>query len=127
TVLDGLPPESITAAKIAETLDENPEDRAKQVRIGGKAYKLLQKKAIEAGLTVSQYLEKLIGGDELPDEGTEPTDEEDGCSGRSDELAAGEEYAAEQLGVLDECDRFFAARGDRDAGALGSRPEPNSS
>ncbi|MCC3406013.1 MAG: hypothetical protein JGK17_10550 [Microcoleus sp. PH2017_10_PVI_O_A] len=68
TVLDGFPAQSITAAKIAETLDENPEDRAKQVRIGGQAYQLLQKKAIEAGLTVSQYLEKLISGSGEPPE-----------------------------------------------------------
>ncbi|MGB8688683.1 MAG: hypothetical protein WCD53_15300 [Microcoleus sp.] len=29
TILDGFPPELITAVKIQETLDENPEDRAK--------------------------------------------------------------------------------------------------
>jgi hypothetical protein len=41
TVLGNFPPENITAAKIAKTLDENPEERAKQIRIGGKAYQLL--------------------------------------------------------------------------------------
>jgi hypothetical protein len=68
TVLDGFPAELITAAKIQETLDENPEDRAKQVRIGGKAYQLLQQKATAAGMSVSKYLEMLIGNTEPPDE-----------------------------------------------------------
>src|SRR4028119_2100219 len=40
-VLSDFPPENITAAKIAEALDNNPEDRSKQIRIGGKAYQLL--------------------------------------------------------------------------------------
>ena len=68
TVLDGFPAQLITAAKIQETLDENPEDRAKQVRIGGKAYQLLQQKAAAAGMAVSKYLEMLIGGSEPPEE-----------------------------------------------------------
>jgi len=72
TVIDEHRPESITAIKIAETLDENPEDRAKQVRIGGKAYQLLQQKAAAAGIAISKYLEMLIGGGEPPDE--EPPD-----------------------------------------------------
>jgi hypothetical protein len=72
TVIDEHRPESITAIKIAETLDENPEDRAKQVRIGGKAYKLLQQRAAAAGMAISEYLEMLIGGGEPPDE--EPPD-----------------------------------------------------
>jgi len=33
TVLGNFPPENITAAKIAETVDENPESRLQQVRI----------------------------------------------------------------------------------------------
>jgi hypothetical protein len=76
TVLGNFPPENITAAKIAEVLDENPEDRAKQVRIGGKAYQLLQKKAIAAGMPVSKYLEMLIAGGEPPDDEPPPDDEE---------------------------------------------------
>jgi hypothetical protein len=72
TVLGNFPPQNITAAKIQETLDENPEDRAKQIRISGKAYQLLQQKAVEAGMLVSQYLERLIGTAELPEE--EPPD-----------------------------------------------------
>ncbi len=76
TVLDGFPASLITAAKIQETLDENPEDRAKQVRIGGKAYELLKQKAAAAGMAVSKYLEMLIGGSEPPEE--EPPEEEQG-------------------------------------------------
>jgi hypothetical protein len=74
TVLDEHRPELITAIKIQETLDENPEDRAKQVRIGGKAYQLLQKRALAAGMAISKYLEMLING-EPPDDG-EPSDDE---------------------------------------------------
>jgi hypothetical protein len=75
TVLVNFAPENITAAKIAECVDENPEDRSKQVRIGGKAYLLLQKKAVAAGMAVSKYLEMLIGGCEPPDD--EPPDDEE--------------------------------------------------
>jgi hypothetical protein len=76
TVLGNFPPQNITAAKIAEVLDENPEDRAKQVRITGKAYQLLQKKAADAGMAISKYLEMLIGGGEEPDDEPPPDDEE---------------------------------------------------
>jgi hypothetical protein len=74
TVLGSFPPENITAAKIAEALDENPEGRAKQVRIGGQAYLILQKKAAAAGMAISKYLERLIGEGEPPDD--EPPDDE---------------------------------------------------
>jgi len=76
TVLGNFPPENITAAKIAEVLDENPEDRAKQVRIGGKAYQMLLEKALEVGMTTSQYLEMLIGGGKPPDKEPPLDDEE---------------------------------------------------
>ena len=76
TVLDGHRPESITAIKIQETLDEDPEGRPKQVRICGSAYLLLQKKAAAAGMVVSKYLEMLIGSTEPPDD--EPPDDEEG-------------------------------------------------
>ena len=76
TVLGNFPPQNITAAKIAEVLDENPEDRAKQVRITGKAYQLLQKKAVDAGMTTSEYLEMLICGGEPPDDEPPPDDKE---------------------------------------------------
>lgn len=91
TVIDEHPPESITAIKIAETLDENPEGRSKQVRIGGKAYQLLQKKAAEAGLAASKYLEMLINGGEPPEdepphdiEGTELTPEKEAICDRAE-------------------------------------------
>jgi len=75
TVLDGFQPEQITAAKIQEVLDENPEGRAKQVRVSGKAYQLLKEKAAAAGMAVSKYLEMvIIGGTEPPDD--EPDDVE---------------------------------------------------
>jgi hypothetical protein len=76
TVIDEHPAPSITTIKIQEALDENPEGRAKQVRIGGKAYQLLQQKAAAAGMAISKYLEMLIGGGEPPDEEPPPDDEE---------------------------------------------------
>jgi hypothetical protein len=91
TVINEHRPESITAIKIAETLDENPEGRAKQVRIGGKAYQLLQQKAAAAGMAISKYLEMLIGGSEPPDdeppssdEGTELTPEKEAICDRAE-------------------------------------------
>jgi len=75
TVIDEHRPESITAIKIQETLDENPEGRAKQVRIGGKAYQLLQKKVAAAGMAILKYLEMLIGGGEPPDDEPPPDEE----------------------------------------------------
>ena len=93
TVLDGFQPELITAAKIQETLDENPEDRAKQVRISGKAYQLLQQKAAAAGMAISKYLEMLIGSeppdDEPPDdgEGVELTTEKEEICDRAEAFA----------------------------------------
>jgi hypothetical protein len=72
TVLDEFPPQNITAVKIQEALDENPESRSKQVRISGQAYRLLQKNAAAAGMAISKYLEMVIGGGEPPDD--EPPD-----------------------------------------------------
>ncbi len=86
TVLDGLPPELITAAKIQEALDENPEDRAKQVRIGGKAYQILQQKAEAAGMPISKYLEILIGGTEPPDEESPDEEEETELTAEKEEI-----------------------------------------
>ena len=57
TVIDEHRPESITAIKIQEALDENPEGRAKQVRIGGKAYQMLQQKA--AAALLNQGMKKI--------------------------------------------------------------------
>jgi predicted DNA binding CopG/RHH family protein len=96
TVLDGFPPQLITAAKIQEALDENPEDRAKQVRVSGKAYQLLQQKAAAAGMAVSKYLEMLIGGSEPPDD--EPDDDD----------REGVELTAEKEEICDRLDEVFA-------------------
>ncbi|WP_293335146.1 hypothetical protein [Microcoleus sp. CAWBG58] len=98
TVIDGFPPQSITAAKIQETLDENPENRAKQVRIGGKSYQLLQQKAAAAGMAVSKYLEMLIGGTQPPDE--EPPEGE----------GEGTELTAEKEEICDELDVYFKSK-----------------
>jgi hypothetical protein len=92
-VLSDFPPENITAAKIAEALDNNPEERAKQIRIGGKAYQLLQKKAAAAGMAVCKYLEMLIGGIEPPDD--EPPDYEEAT-----------ELTAEQEQICDRAEAF---------------------
>jgi hypothetical protein len=92
-VLSDFPPENITAAKIAEALDNNPEDRSKQIRIGGKAYQLLQKKAAAAGMAVCKYLEMLIGGIEPPDD--EPPDYEEAT-----------ELTAEQEQICDRAEAF---------------------
>ena len=98
TVLDEFPDHQITAVKIAETLDENPEDRDKQVRIGGKAYQVLEQKAAAAGMTVSKYLEMLIGGTEPPDE--EPPDDE--------YCGEGEELTPEKKEILDDLEKSWA-------------------
>ena len=94
TVLDGFPDHQITTAKIQETLDENPEDRAKQVRIGGKAYQILEQKAVAAGMTVSQYLEMLIGNTQPPDE--EPPDDEL-CNDQDTELTPEQEEICNEV------------------------------
>jgi hypothetical protein len=92
TVIDEHRPESITAIKIQEALDENPEGRAKLCRISGKAYQLLQQKATAAGMAISKYLEMLIGG-EPPDE--EPPDDEETT-----------ELTAEQEQICDQAEAF---------------------
>jgi len=110
TVLGNFPPQNITAAKIAEVLDENPEDRAKQVRITGKAYQLLQKKAVDAGMTTSKYLEMLICGGEPPDDEPPPDDEET------------RELTAEQEAILDQLDAEFQK--DAAVEAIGQTEKP---
>jgi len=86
TVIDGFPPHLITAAKIQEALDENPEDRAKQVRVSGKSYQLLEQKAAAAGMAVSAYLEMLIGGTQPPDEEPPDDDEETELTPEKEEI-----------------------------------------
>jgi len=108
TVLENFPPENITAAKIAEALDENPEDRAKQIRIGGKAYQLLQKKAAEAGMAISKYLERLING-ESPDDEPPPDDD-----------ARETERTVEEEEILDTLDAEFKKKAE----AIGKTDKP---
>ncbi|MEG4497364.1 hypothetical protein QUB05_32895 [Microcoleus sp. F10-C6] len=115
-VIESIPVHQITAAKIQETLDENPEDRAKQVRIKGKAYKLLQEKALAAGMSVSEYLEHLIGvSDDLSN------DQEPECSDvRLDEQAVHVEYTPEQQVILADLDIVFKSPDD---GCLTQQPK----
>ncbi|MEG5048847.1 hypothetical protein [Microcoleus sp. B4-C1] len=113
TVIDGFPPQLITAAKIAEALDENPEDRAKQVRIGGKSYQLLQQKAAAAGMAVSKYLEMLIGGTEPPDD--EPPDDEPDSEGEPTELTA------EQEEICDRAEAFTRQPKPKRVAGFGSK------
>jgi hypothetical protein len=72
TVIGNFPPENITAAKIAETLDENPESRLQQVRIKKDTYALLAKKAAVAGLSFSELLDR-IAHEYNPQDTEEPT------------------------------------------------------
>jgi hypothetical protein len=72
TVIDEHRPESITAVKIAETLDENPEPRLQQVRIKKDTYALLAKKAAAAGLSFSELLDR-IADEYNPQDTEEPT------------------------------------------------------
>jgi hypothetical protein len=108
TVLDGFPPHLITAVKIQEALDENPEDRAKQIRINGKAYQLLQQKAAAAGMAVSKYLEKLISG-EPPDD--EPPDGEE------------TELTAEKEEICDRAEAYVKAQPTRRVFAIKELPK----
>jgi len=95
-VVENVPKEKITAVTISDTIDENPEDRAKQIRIGGKAYQILQQKAAAAEMTVSKYLELLIGG-------TEPSDDED-CG---EEEGEGKELTPEKEEILDDLEKSW--------------------
>ncbi len=99
-VVENVPKEKITAVTISDTIDENLEDRAKQVRIGGKAYQILQQKAVAAGMTVSRYLELLIGG-------TEPPDDKDCGEGEGQGEGEGEELTSEKEEILDDLEKFF--------------------
>lgn len=80
SVIESEPPDRITAARIIEVVDDKPEvERAKQIKVSGKAYQMLEQKAAAAGMTVSEYLEMLIGATEPPDdeEPTIPTPEQE--------------------------------------------------
>ncbi|MEG4996164.1 MULTISPECIES: hypothetical protein [unclassified Microcoleus] len=59
-VVDVIPKERITAVTIAETVDNNPNLRLKQIRIKTDTYDLLTKKAAAAGMSVSEFLARLV-------------------------------------------------------------------
>ncbi|MEG4120353.1 hypothetical protein QUA43_23160, partial [Microcoleus sp. N9_B4] len=85
-----------------------PEDRAKQVRIGGKAYQLLEQKAAAAGMAVSAYLEMLIGGIQPPDE--EPPDDDEGT-----------ELTAEKEEICDRAEAFARQSKPKRVAGFGSK------
>src|SRR4028119_345960 len=89
TVLGNFSPENITAAKIAETVDENPESRLQQVRIKKDTYALLAKKAATAGLSFSEFLDR-IADEYNPQDTQEPT-----------------VHTPEQQAILDQLDAEF--------------------
>jgi hypothetical protein len=71
-VVRTVPKERISAATIAETVDENPEPRLQQVRIKKDTYALLAKKAAAAGLSFSEFLDR-IADEYNPQDTQEPT------------------------------------------------------
>ena len=71
-VVDTVPKERISAVTIAETIDENPEPRLQQVRIKKDTYALLAKKAAAAGLSFSEFLDR-IADEYNPQDTEEPT------------------------------------------------------
>ena len=103
TVISEHRPESITAIKIQETLDENPEGRLQQVRIKKDTYALLAKKAAAAGLSFSELLDR-IADEYNPQDIEEPTI-----------------HTPEQEEILDQLDAEF----QKDAvGAIGKTDKP---
>lgn len=113
-VIDSQPPDRITAAAIAEAIDEKePQERAKQVKIGGKAFETLQKKALEAGLSVSQYLERLINSVAVPIDG-EALDTAE-TEGEPDELPP------EKVEICDRAEAFARQSKPKRAAGFGSK------
>ena len=88
-VLDVIPKERITAVTIAETVDNNPNLRLKQIRIKTDTYALLTKKAAAAGLSISEFLGRLV--DEYNPRNLEPP----------------AEHTPEQEEILDQLDAEF--------------------
>jgi len=103
TVLGQFPPENITAAKIAETVDENPPE-LKQVRIKKDTYALLAKKAAAAGLSFSELLDR-IADEYNPQDTEEPTT-----------------HTPEQEAILDQLDAEFQK--DSAVEAIGKTDKP---
>ncbi|MEG3878254.1 hypothetical protein QT972_12805 [Microcoleus sp. herbarium7] len=88
-VVDVIPKERITAVTIAETVDNNPNLRLKQIRIKTDTYALLTKKAAAAGMSISEFLARLV--DEYNPRNTEPP----------------AEHTPEQEEILDQLDAEF--------------------
>jgi hypothetical protein len=88
-VLDTVPQEKISAVTIAETVDENPQPRLQQVRIKKDTYALLSKKALAAGISFSELLDR-IADEYNPQDTEEPTT-----------------HTPEQVEILDELDIEF--------------------
>ncbi|MBE9096506.1 hypothetical protein [Tychonema sp. LEGE 07203] len=88
-VVDVIPKERITAVTIAETVDNNPNLRLKQIRIKTDTYALLTKKAAAAGMSIAEFLARLV----------------DEYNPRNLEEAA--EHTPEQEEILDQLDAEF--------------------
>lgn len=88
-VVDVIPKERITAITIAETVDNNPNLRLKQIRIKTDTYALLTKKAAAAGMSISEFLGRLV--DEYNPRNLEPP----------------AEHTPEQEEILDQLDAEF--------------------
>jgi len=107
TVVGNFPPENITAAKIAETLDENPEPRL-QVRIKKDTYALLVKKAAAAGLSFSELLDR-IADEYNPQDTEEPTTHTPEQEEILDQLDA--EFRKDAAVAIDKTDKPVAGLG----------------
>ncbi len=115
-VVDVIPKERITAVTIAETVDNNPNLRLKQIRIKTDTYDLLTKKAAAAGMSVSEFLARLV----------------DEYNPRNLEQPA--EHTPEQEEILDQLDAEFkkpaaeqsatAAKGKVKSKGFGGKIEP---
>lgn len=115
-VVDVIPKERITAITIAETVDNNPNLRLKQIRIKTDTYALLTKKAAAAGLSISEFLARLV----------------DEYNPRNLEQPA--EHTPEQEEILDQLDAEFkkpatgqastSARGKVKSKGFGLKVEP---
>jgi len=58
-VVDTVPQARISAVTIAETIEENPEPALRQVRIKKNTYAILAKKAAAAGLSFTEFLDRI--------------------------------------------------------------------
>ncbi|MFM9264818.1 hypothetical protein [Tychonema sp. BBK16] len=88
-VVDVVPKEKITAVTISETVDNNPELRLKQIKIKTDTYALLSKKAATAGMSISEFLARLVNE-------YNPRDLEESA-----------EHTPEQEDILDQLDEEF--------------------